>query len=54
MWLDFFEKQENGSYERYDESFSEIAFDDNRIITTLLHFIYGLQRNIDGQNGKMI
>ncbi len=28
MWLDFFEKQENGSYERYDESFSEIAFDD--------------------------
>lgn len=28
MWLDFFEKQKNGSYERYDESFSEIAFDD--------------------------
>lgn len=28
MWLDFFEKQENGSYERYDESFYEIAFDD--------------------------
>lgn len=28
MWLDFFEKQENGSYKRYDESFSEIAFDD--------------------------
>lgn len=31
MSLDFFERQENGSYKRYEDSFSEIAFDENVI-----------------------
>ena len=33
--LDFFEVQEDGSYERYDESFSEYFYDDN-VLTTIL------------------
>lgn len=35
MFLDFFERQENGSYKRYEDCFSEIAFDEN-IIDDLL------------------
>ena len=31
MSLDFFERQENGSYRRYEDSFSEIAFDEKVI-----------------------
>ncbi len=31
MSLDFFERQENGSYKRYEDSFSEIAFDESVI-----------------------
>lgn len=33
--LDFFEKQQDGSYKRYDESFSEIAFDDDIMVKLL-------------------
>lgn len=31
MCLDFFERQEDGSYKRYEDSFSEIAFDESVI-----------------------
>lgn len=35
MSLDFFERQEDGSYKRYEDSFSEIAFDE-KIIDDIL------------------
>ena len=35
MWLDFFEKQQDGFYARYDDSFSEIAFDEGIIDNVL-------------------
>ena len=31
MWLDFFEKQYDGTYRRFDESITEIAFNDEVI-----------------------
>ena len=33
--LDFFQAQEDGSYERYDESFSEYFYDDEFLMSTL-------------------
>ena len=36
MSLDFFERQENGSYKRYEDSFSEIAFDESVIDDILI------------------
>ena len=36
MSLDFFERQENGSYKRYEDSFSEIAFDEKVIDDILI------------------
>ena len=36
MSLDFFERQENGSYKRYEDSFSEIAFDESIVDDILI------------------
>lgn len=36
MSLDFFERQDNGSYKRYEDSFSEIAFDEKVIDDILI------------------